>query len=146
MANERSIGVYLLQDNAVIPTKSHPTDSGFDLYSVCRRVIDPGEVMIIEIGIKFQLPPGWELQIRPRSGMAAEGVTVINAPGTIDQTYTGEIKVMLINHGREIFEVNIGDRVAQAVPKPVYEMGVHEISEEPTNSSRGDAGFGSTGR
>ncbi len=142
----RSMGVFLAHRKAKLPTKSHPTDSGYDLYSAERRFVEPGEVEIISVGIVLELPRGWEVQIRPRSGMAAEGITVINAPGTIDQTYTGDIKVILINHGKGTFEVNIGDRIAQAVPKPVYEMGVHEISERPTSPSRGDAGCGSTGR
>ena len=142
----RSIGVFLAHSKATLPTKSHPTDSGYDLYSAEQRIISPGEVEIISIGIVLQLPRGWEVQIRPRSGMAGRGITVINAPGTIDQTYTGDIQVMLVNLGKEVFEVHIGDRIAQAVPQPVYEMGVHKISERPTSPSRGDAGFGSTGR
>lgn len=142
----RALGVFLAHSKAKLPTKSHPTDSGYDLYSVEQRIINPGEVEIISIGIVLRLPHGWELQIRPRSGMAGKGVTVINAPGTIDQTYTGDIQVMLVNLGKEPFEVHIGDRIAQAVPQPVYEMGVNEISERPTSPSRGSAGFGSTGR
>ncbi len=142
----RSIGVYLTNSKAKMPTKSHPTDSGFDLYSVEQLFVQPGQVRIVSTGIVMELPRSWEVQIRPRSGMAAKGVTVINAPGTIDQTYTGDIMVMLINHGYETFEVNVGDRIAQAVPKMVYEMGMHEIPERPTSPSRGDAGLGSTGR
>ncbi len=142
----RSTGIYLTNSKAKMPTKSHSTDSGFDLYSVEHQSVDPGEVQIISTGIVMDLPRGWEMEIRPRSGMAVKGVTVINAPGTIDQTYTGQIRVMLINHSKKVFEVKVGDRIAQAVPKMVYEMGMHEIPKRPTNSSRGDAGLGSTGR
>jgi dUTP pyrophosphatase len=109
--------------------------------------LEPGEHEIIETGVHLQLPIGYEAQIRSRSGLAGKhAVIVLNAPGTVDETYTGEVKVILINHGKESHEIKKGDRIAQMVIKKVYETQLEEMEVMPTNESRGDAGFGSTGR
>ncbi len=100
---------------------------------------------MIETGIAIALPQGLEAQIRPRSGLAVKyGVTVLNAPGTIDADYRGEIKVLLINHGSNAFEVRRGMRIAQLVVAPVLRVHFDEVSELP-DSERGSDGFGSTG-
>lgn len=106
----------------------------------------PGERAIVPCGFAMALPEGYEAQVRPRSGLAAKyGVTVLNAPGTIDADYRGEVKVILINHGREPFEIRRGDRVAQMVVAPASAV---DFSERETldATSRGAGGFGSTGR
>lgn len=119
--------------------------AGADLASVERCFIAPGERRLIGTGVFLEIPPGYEVQIRPRSGLALKhGITLLNAPGTIDSDYRGEIKVIVINHGSEPFTVEVGDRIAQMVLQPVFVMDFREeggLSE----TGRGDGGFGSTG-
>lgn len=108
-------------------------------------VIAPGEWSAVPTGVALALPPGMEGQVRPRSGLAARnGVTVLNAPGTIDADYRGEVKVLLINHGREPFEVARGARIAQLVIGPVTAVTLAEVPDLDT-TARGEGGFGSTG-
>ena len=122
--------------------------SGLDLLAAVSEVISipPGEVGLIPTGIQLALPSGYEGQVRPRSGLAVKfGVTVLNAPGTIDQDYRGEIKVILINHGRNCFQVKRGDRIAQLVVAVVHrvEWLPDTVLEE---TARGEGGFGHTGQ
>lgn len=106
----------------------------------------PGTRAIVPCGFAIALPTGYEAQVRPRSGLAAKhGVTVLNTPGTIDADYRGEVKVILINHGGEPFEIRRGDRVAQMVVAPVSAVGFSE-RETLDDTERGAGGFGSTGR
>jgi dUTP diphosphatase len=108
--------------------------------------IAPGRTAMIPTGFAIALPEGFEAQIRPRSGLAAKhGVTVLNAPGTVDADYRGEVKVMLINHGQVPFEVRRGDRIAQMVVAPVTAVSFVE-QETLDDTERGDKGHGSTGR
>ena len=108
-------------------------------------VLAPGSHAIIPTGFAIALPPGYEAQVRPRSGLAAKnGVTVLNSPGTIDADYRGEVGVILINHGKEPFTVTRGMRIAQLVVAPVSTVHWHETDELPT-TERGAGGFGSTG-
>lgn len=108
--------------------------------------IEPGTRAIVPCGFSIALPAGHEAQIRPRSGLAAKyGVTVLNSPGTIDADYRGEIKVILINHGAEKFEIRRGDRIAQMVVAPVSAVAFTE-RETLDDTERGSGGFGSTGR
>lgn len=105
----------------------------------------PSEYALIPTGLIIELPPGTEGQVRPRSGLAAKhGVTVLNSPGTIDADYRGEVKVILINHGRAAFTISRGDRIAQLVIAPVLQAHLDEIYEA-TSTKRGKGGFGSTG-
>lgn len=105
----------------------------------------PGRREIVPCGFALALPQGYEAQVRPRSGLAAKhGVTVLNAPGTIDADYRGEVKVILINHGSEPFEIRRGDRIAQMVVAPVSAVGFSE-RETLDETERGTGGFGSTG-
>lgn len=122
--------------------------SGLDLLAAItgELSIPPGEVGLIPTGIQLALPVGYEGQIRPRSGLAAKfGVTVLNTPGTIDQDYRGEIKVLLINHGRNCFQVKRGERIAQLVV-----AAVHRVKWLPDTvlgeTTRGEGGFGHTGQ
>ena len=108
-------------------------------------IINPGEKKLIPTGISVAIPQNYEIQIRPRSGLAINnGISVLNTPGTIDSDYRGEIKVILINLGKEIFKIKNGERIAQIVLSPVVNAKFKEVNELPS-SSRGKGGFGSTG-
>ena len=108
-------------------------------------IINPGEKKLIPTGISVAIPESYEIQIRPRSGLAINnGISVLNTPGTIDSDYRGEIKVILINLGKEIFKIKNGERIAQIVLTPVVNAKFKEVNELP-NSPRGKGGFGSTG-
>ena len=108
--------------------------------------VSPGARAIVPCGFAMALPQGYEAQVRPRSGLAAKhGVTVLNAPGTIDADYRGEVKVILVNHGSDPFEIRRGDRIAQMVVAPVSAVTFSE-RETLDDTERGSGGFGSTGR
>ena len=122
--------------------------SGLDLYAAVdkTRVIGPGDICLIPSGLMVAVPSGYELQIRPRSGLAAKyGLGIINSPGTIDSDYRGEIKVILINLGSEPFMIKRGDRIAQMVLCPVFKAEIKAVSELPP-SHRNEGGFGHTGK
>ena len=125
--------------------------SGFDLRANLEgeEIIEVGEFKVIPTGLFFEIPTGFEIQVRPRSGLAAKkGVTVLNTPGTIDADYRGELKVILVNHGREAFLINSGDRIAQGVVAAVTALNIinlNRVDEINTETDRGDGGFGSTG-
>ncbi len=130
---------------ATMPRYAHPEDAGMDLYSIESQVIQPGETALVPTGIAIALPPDTEAQVRPRSGLAAKNsVTVLNTPGTIDEGYRGEIKVIMINHGKEPFVIEPGMRIAQMVICPVLHPEVVEVLELD-ETARGSGGFGSTG-
>ena len=125
-------------------------DSGFDLRANLSSslLIKPREIMLIPTGLYFELPESMEIPVRPRSGLAAKnGITVLNTPGTVDRGYSGEIKVILINLGKDTFKVNHGDRIAQAVISPVISGRWAKLIKVASldNTDRGDGGFGSTG-
>ena len=105
----------------------------------------PGERAMTPTGIAIAMPPGWEAQMRPRSGLAAKyGISCVNAPGTIDADYRGELKVILINHGTEDFVIRRGDRIGQIVFAPVFQAAFEEV-DTLDETERGEGGFGSTG-
>ena len=121
--------------------------SGMDLIAFVKKPIKilPGETNLVPTGISIAIPEGYEMQIRPRSGLAAKNqITVLNTPGTIDSDYRGELKIILINHGKKEFIINNNDRVAQMVLTPVSKIELKEV-EMLTNTNRGKGGFGSTG-
>ena len=131
--------------SAMMPTRCYGTDAGYDLYASHSLVIGPGQWVSVGTGIAVELPPGTEGQIRPRSGLALDhGITVLNGPGTVDEGYRGEIRVVLMNHGHRPFRVISGMRIAQLV---IQRRLVAELVEVETlsPSPRGGAGFGSTG-
>lgn len=105
----------------------------------------PGEIHLFPTGFRLAIPDGFEVQVRPRSGLAVKhGVTVINSPGTIDSDYRGEVKVALMNHGKDVFIVNRGDRIAQMILAPVIQA-QFEVVHELEGTERGSGGFGHTG-
>jgi dUTP pyrophosphatase len=133
-------------DNA-LPQYETGGSAGLDVRSAENGVLKPGEFKLITTGICVEIPYGYEIQVRPRSGLAKNyGVTVLNSPGTIDADYRGEIGVILINHGQYDFEVKPGDRIAQLVLCPVEKVQWLATSTLETSTKRGDKGFGSTGK
>jgi dUTP pyrophosphatase len=133
--------------NAELPQYAHgpAEDAGMDLRAVVSATLAPGIPQAVETGLTIELPPGYEAQIRPRSGLALKhAITVPNAPATIDPGYRGEIKVILLNLGRENYEIHPGDRIAQMVIAR-YEA-IEWQETDLSASTRGTGGFGSSGR
>lgn len=138
---------FVAQEGAIVPEYKTSGAAGADVCAFLSEpvVIKSGEFAMIPTGLSFAIPEGYEIQVRPRSGLAAKnGVTVLNTPGTIDSDYRGEVKVILINHGKDAFTVNNGDRIAQLIVAPVTQ-GVFEKTDELDSTERGEGGFGSTG-
>lgn len=134
-----------IHPEATLPAYAHEGDAGMDVRSVEELEILPGARALVHTGLVMMLPPGWEAQVRPRSGLALKhGVTVLNTPGTIDAGYRGEVGVILANFGSEPFCVAKGDKVAQIVVAPVARAGIVEAAEVD-DTERGAGGFGSTG-
>lgn len=130
-----------------LPSPASAGASGFDLVACIEGEVEiqPGERKLIPTGIALEIPTGYEAQVRPRSGLALKyGVTTLNAPGTIDSDYRGEVGVVLINHGSEVFRVRRGDRIAQLVFARVPKVEFQEV-DKLNESSRGAGGFGHTG-
>ncbi len=135
-----------IHPDAVLPAYAHASDAGMDVRSVEDLVIPIGKHALIHTGLVMLLPPAYEAQVRPRSGLAAKfGVTVLNSPGTIDSGYRGEICVILANFGEANFEVKKGERIAQIVIAPVTQPTIEEVNLID-ETDRGAAGFGSTGQ
>ena len=134
-----------IDPSVTLPSYAHPGDAGMDIRSIEELIIAPGERSLVHTGLVMMLPPGYEAQVRPRSGLALKnGVTVLNAPGTIDEGYRGEIGVILANFGTEPFKVEKGAKIAQIVVAPCTRADIVETTETDT-TERGEGGFGSTG-
>src|SRR5574343_198599 len=134
-----------LDPQATLPEYATPGAAGMDVRAAVEVGLGTGTWAAVGTGLSVEIPPGFEIQVRPRSGLAAKfGVTVLNAPGTIDSDYRGEIKVLLINLGPQTFAVNKGDRIAQLVVARVPAVTV-EDADQLSDTSRGTGGFGSTG-
>ena len=139
------IDIKKLTEDAILPTKAHINDSGYDLYSNKDILIHPGFWELVTTGIAVRMPLGIEGCVRPRSGLALKnGITVLNTPGTIDNNYRGEIGVILFNAGKEPFRVKKGDRIAQLVFQIIPRTYFNEL-KELDDTDRGSGGFGSTG-
>lgn len=137
----------LHSDDLDLPRYMSEKAAGMDLFAAVDKtvVIAPGEIKAISTGIAIHLPDGYEAQIRPRSGLAfKKGISIPNSPGTIDADYRGEIKVALINHGKEDFVINRGERIAQMVVAPVVQV-VWEQVDDLEDTKRSAGGFGHTG-
>ncbi len=131
--------------DAQMPSYENPGDSGADLRSVVDCILQPYERKAIPTGLCAEVAPSFELQIRPKSGLAlGSGITILNTPGTVDSGYRGEIKVILINLGKEPYSLKKGQKIAQLVVTPVIYADFEEV-EELSESERGSGGFGSTG-
>jgi dUTP pyrophosphatase len=140
-----TLKVKRLSPGAILPAYAHPGDAGLDLCAAVASSLEPGESKLVGTGISIELPPNTEAQVRPRSGLAIKhGITVLNAPGTIDRGYRGEVGVILINHGRNRFDIAAGMKIAQMVIAPCLTVIVEE-SRELSGTVRGQDGFGSTG-
>lgn len=141
------VPVKRLEGNDDLPLPAYATEgaAGMDVVSAEDVTLAPGARHPVATGLALAIPPGYEVQVRPRSGLALKhGITVPNTPGTIDSDYRGELKVILINHGGEPFEIRRGDRVAQLVLAPVTRASWLEV-QELDETARGEGGFGSTG-
>ena len=137
-----------LNQKAIIPSYKTSGSSGLDLTALIEReiIIPPKKSALISTGLSIAIPDDTEVQIRPRSGLAAKSnITVLNTPGTIDSDYRGELKIILFNHGDKEFVVNNGDRIAQMVLMPILKIEFEEVDNLP-KTIRGSEGFGSTGK
>ena len=140
----RTVNIKVLKEteDAVLPTYAHFGDAGADLYANEEVDIQPNEVKIIQTGLKVEIPDGYEMQVRPRSGMSTK-TPILGILGTVDSGYRGPLGVMLYNHGDIPYRVQKGDRIAQAVIAPTYH-GNFLISDSLSETERGEGGFGST--
>ena len=138
----------VMSDDAIEPSYNYPSDSGFDLYSTEEIVLTPFGRALVPTGLKFDIPDGSEIQVRPKSGLAIkQGITVLNTPGTVDSGYNGEVQVIVFNTNPEPFTIQKGMKIAQAVLCPVVNGNWVELIKVDSieDKDRGDNGFGSTG-
>jgi dUTP pyrophosphatase len=145
-----NVGWKKLHEKAQVPTYGSEEAAGADLYAVVESEqaikIGVGERFLVKTGIAIELQPGFEAQVRSRSGLALkQGIIVLNSPGTIDSDYRGEVGVILYNAGSKPFYVNHGDRIAQLVIAPLVHANFIATGGTLSNTARGDGGFGSTG-
>jgi dUTP pyrophosphatase len=139
------VKIQRVHPSAKLPTYANPGDAGADVYALEAAQLQPLERRAVATGLCAEVPEGYELQIRPKSGLALHhGITVLNTPGTIDAGYRGEIKVILINLGSEPYEVQPGQKIAQMVVAPVLLGAFIEVADL-SQTQRGTGGFGSTG-
>ena len=139
-----TIRVATIRPQAELPRPAHSSDvdAGLDLVAAEEAVLRPGEWAAVPTGLVLEIPPGYEGQVRPRSGLAwRHGVTLLNSPGTIDPGYRGEVRVLMINHGREDFRIRPGDRIAQLVVG-AYAAVDWKLEPALAPSARGSGGFG----
>ncbi len=140
------VQIVKIEKDLPTPSYAHEGDAGMDLYSAESYTLKSGESKVLSAGIKVAVPFGYEMQVRPRSGLAAKfGVTVLNTPGTIDHQYRGVVGVILINHSKNDYEVKRGDRIAQAVFSKFESAKLKEVDDLDA-TIRGEGGFGSTGK
>ena len=137
----------LVEEGAQLPVYSSELAAGADVraHISAELVVQPGATVLVQTGLRFAIPEGFEIQVRPRSGLALKhGITVLNSPGTIDADYRGELGVILVNHGKEPFVITPGMRIAQIVLAPIVRA--EFVSQESlVSTSRGEGGFGHTG-
>jgi len=135
-------------NNIPLPSYSTPGSAGMDIRAAVKEPmkLKPMEVVMITTNLSVEIPEGFEIQVRPRSGLAAKhGIGILNSPGTIDSDYRGELKIILINFSKEEFIIQPGDRIAQIILSKVYKA-ILEETEELNNSKRGECGFGHSGK
>ncbi|AKF05454.1 dUTP diphosphatase [Sandaracinus amylolyticus] len=147
MSTMERLRIQRLREDATLPVYATEGAAGLDLSAALDAPLElrPGDVVRVPTGLAIALPPGHEGQVRPRSGLAARhGITVLNAPGTIDEDYRGELQVILVHHGREPHVIRHGDRIAQLVVAPVTRVAI-DVVDALDATARGEGGFGSTG-
>ena len=147
MTERVRIGLKRLEHGTGLPVPAYATAgaAGMDVVAAEDVVLEPGDRRAVATGYAMAIPEGWEVQVRPRSGLALRhGVTVANAPGTVDSDYRGEVRALLVNLGSDAFAIARGDRIAQLVPARVARATFHEV-EQLDDTARGAGGFGSTG-
>ena len=143
--NKIPVKIEYISPNACLPKYAHGDDSGADVCSTIDYILQPMEIKAIPTGLKIELPTGFELQVRPRSGLAlTHGLILPNSPGTIDSGYRGELQIIMMNLGKKPFHIKVGQRIAQIVLSPQYSADF-EIVKKVKKSNRGTGGFGSTG-
>jgi len=151
MADEIKIKVKRLTEDftdVALPYYATSGSAGMDIRAAVKEdvIIEPGKVELVSTNISVEIPLGFEIQVRPRSGLAAKhSIGVLNSPGTIDSDYRGEVKIILINFGKEDFKISRGDRIAQLIVSKVYNAKMVEV-KDLNLSKRGDGGFGHTGK
>lgn len=138
------IKIKKLDEAVILPKYQTSGSAGMDIHSNVDKVMRSGEIFGVPTGFKIAIPEGYELQIRPRSGLARRGLTMPNSPGTIDSDFRGEVLVLMINLSNQDIEIKKGDRIAQAVLKRFEKSELEEV-EELEDTERGSGGFGSTG-
>jgi dUTP pyrophosphatase len=135
-----------LPKEAKLPHKAHEGDSGWDMYISKQEFILPGKAKLLSTNVSCELPENYEFQVRPRSSTPKLLIMIPNSPGTIDNSYIGHMKVWAYNAGTETVYINAGDRICQIVPMRADQLPSEEITENTKTTTRGDKGFGSTGR
>ena len=146
--NRPVLSIKRLSDLATLPAYQSTEAAGMDLHAAIEQaiVLEPGAITLVPLGFAMALPPGFEGQVRPRSGLASRhGITLPNAPGTIDSDFRGEVKVPLVNLGDSAFTIEQGMRIAQMIIAPVVQAQLQEV-DDLDDSDRGEGGFGSTGQ
>jgi len=145
MSDEVSLKVKLLNENAKLPEKSYDSENqlGYDIFTIKDYILYPGNSVIVETGIAVESPIGFGLEIRNRSGLSTKGITYLG--GEIDNSYRGEIKVIMINLSNTRYDIHKGDKIAQLLPRKIYNFRVEEV-KELSETVRGDKGFGSSGK
>ena len=145
MINKIPIKIKRLHPDAIIPQYAHPGDAGMDVYSTEDAIIPPQKRYLVSTGLSFEIPIGFEIQVRPKSGLALKsGLTIPNSPGTLDSGYRGELKVIILNTSSENYEVKKGEKIAQIILARYEQADVQEV-QELSDTTRGENGFGSTG-
>ncbi len=139
------INLKKLDPAAKIPSRRTPGAAGYDVYASAKAYILPGETYAVRTGLSMEIPEGWKGEVYSRSGLTLKGIVVANQPGKIDSDYRGEIFVLLHNFSRGMYEVEIGDRIAQLEINPVYEWDFVQV-EDMGETDRGEGGLGSTGK
>lgn len=136
----------IVDETGALPTYATEEAAGMDLRAAESVTLSPGERQLVRTGLRMAIPAGFEGQVRPRSGLALKhGIGLVNAPGTIDSDYRGEVGIIMINFGQEEFRIERGERIAQLVICPITRVQIRAV-ESLTDTSRGEGGFGSTGK
>ena len=145
MDNGVKIKIKKISSEAIIPHYVHEGDAGMDVYSIEDLTLNTGDIKLVKTGLSFEVPKGYELQVRPKSGLALnKGITLTNSPGTLDSGYRGELGVIMQNCGKVPHEIKKGEKIAQLVLARYEEAQIIEVTDL-SETSRGKGGFGSTG-